>query len=547
MEAITASLILLVAIIVSGQVARLLPLPIPVPLVQICLGAFLAAVFHIEVELNPEIFFLLFLPPLLFLDGWRIPKDGLFKDKGTILELALGLVVFTVLGVGLFIHWLIPSMPMAVAFALAAILSPTDPIAVSAIAAKVPIPKRVMHVLEGESLLNDASGLVCMRFAVAAALTGAFSISEAFVTFLWLAIGGIGIGALLTWGIMKGKDAITRRLGEETGSQILLSLLIPFGAYLLAEHLHCSGILAAVAAGVTMSYAEQSGQLMAVTRVRRSAVWDTVQFTANGIIFVLLGEQLPRIIAGAKQVVRETGHHDPIWLLIYIVAINLVLAAMRFFWVWVSLRFTMFRATRRGHAAIKPSWRLIAAMSLAGVRGAITLAGILTLPLTLNDGSAFPARDLAILLAAGVIILSLVAASIGLPMVLKGLRLPPEPRHTKNEDDVRRTAAKRAIRAVEQVQHEKGGTQGPDMHLYADAAARIMELYRLRIDGQNKTMEEAEESRRMERIERELRLAALRAEREEIYSAGRARKLADDVVRKMVKDIDLLEARLLSS
>lgn len=547
MEAITASLVLLVAIIISGQIARLLPLPIPVPLVQIGLGAVLAALFHIEIELNPEIFFLLFLPPLLFLDGWRIPKDGLFKDKGTILELALGLVVFTVLGVGLFIHWLIPSMPMAVAFALAAILSPTDPIAVSAIAAKVPIPKRVMHVLEGESLLNDASGLVCMRFAVAAALTGAFSISEALVTFLWLAIGGIGIGALLTWGIMKGKDAITRRLGEETGSQILLSLLIPFGAYLLAEHLHCSGILAAVAAGVTMSYAEQSGQLMAVTRVRRSAVWDTVQFTANGIIFVLLGEQLPRIIAGAKDVVRETGHLDPIWLLIYIAAINLLLAALRFFWVWVSLRFTMFRASRRGNAITKPSWRLIAAMSLAGVRGAITLAGILTLPLTLNDGSAFPARDLAILLAAGVIILSLVAASIGLPMVLKGLRLPPEPRQTQNENAVRITAAKRAIRAIEQVQHEQGGTQGPDMHLYADAAARIMELYRQRIDGSTKTGEEAEASLRMERIERELRLAALRAEREEIYSAGRARKLADDVVRKMVKDIDLLEARLLSS
>lgn len=547
MEAITASLVLLAAIIVSGQVVRLLPFPIPVPLVQIGLGVFLAAVLHLEVELNPEIFFLLFLPPLLFLDGWRIPKDGLFKDKGTILELALGLVIFTVLGVGLFIHWLVPSMPMAVAFALAAILSPTDPIAVSAIAAKVPIPKRVMHVLEGESLLNDASGLVCMRLAVAAALTGTFSLSDAVGTFLWLAIGGIGTGTALTWGIMKAKDAITRRLGEETGSQILLSLLIPFGAYLLAEHMHCSGILAAVAAGITMSYAEQSGQLMAVTRVRRSAVWDTVQFAANGIIFVLLGEQLPRIISGAAQIVRETGHHDPVWLLIYVIAINCVLAALRFFWVWVSVRFTMFRAVRRGRTAIKPSWRVVAAMSLAGVRGAITLAGILTLPLTLTDGSPFPARDLAILLAAGVIILSLVMASIGLPMVLKGLKLPPESRLTKNEDAVRITASKRAIRAIEQVQHEKGGTQGPDMHLYADAAARLMELYRLRIDGHTKTGEEAELFRRIEHIERELRLAALRAEREEIYSAGRAHRLADDVVRRMVREIDLQEARLMAN
>lgn len=547
MEAVTTSLILLVAVIVSGQIARLLPISIPVPLVQIGLGAFLAAVLHIEVELNPEIFFLLFLPPLLFLDGWRIPKEGLFKDKGMILELALGLVIFTVLGVGLFIHWLIPSMPIAVAFALAAILSPTDPIAVSAIASKTPIPKRMMHILEGESLLNDASGLVCMRFAVAAALTGAFSFTDATLTFLWLAFGGIGIGVALTWGVMNAKNAVTRRFGEESGSQILISLLIPFGAYLLAEHVHCSGILAAVAAGITMSYAEQSGQLMAVTRMRRSAVWDTVQFTASGIIFVLLGEQLPRIIAGAAQRVDEVGHHEPIWLLFYVVAINFVLAALRFFWVWVSLRFTMFKAARKGKRTPKPSWRLIAAMSLAGVRGTITLAGILTLPLTMNDGSPFLARDLAIFLAAGVIILSLIAASVGLPIMLKGLKLPPESRYSKNEDAARIAAAEKAIRAIQHVQHEKSESQSEDTHLYADVAARIMELYQIRIDSSMKTGEEAENLHRIESIEREIRLAALRAEREEIYSFGRARKLPDDVVRKLVRDIDLLEARWLSS
>src|SRR6202011_3562615 len=140
------------------------PVPLPLPLVQIALGGVLPPLANPGVALNPDIFFLLFLPPLLFLDGWRIPKEGLFRDKGTILELALGLVVFTVVGVGFFINWMIPEMPVAIAFALAAIVSPTDPIAVSAIAARVPIPKRLMHILEGESLLNDASGLVCMRF-----------------------------------------------------------------------------------------------------------------------------------------------------------------------------------------------------------------------------------------------------------------------------------------------------------------------------------------------------------------------------------------------
>src|SRR5258707_4613654 len=194
------------------------PVPLPLPLVQIALGSIIASVANLGVALKPDIFFLLFLPPLLFLDGWRIPKEGLFRDKGTILELALSLVVFTVVGVGYFINWMIPAMPLAVAFALAAIVSPTDPIAVSAIATRVPIPKRLMHVLEGESLLNDASGLVCMRFAVAATLTGRFSLLDSAGTFLWLAIGGITISASVTWISSVGENLGSRHLGEETCS-----------------------------------------------------------------------------------------------------------------------------------------------------------------------------------------------------------------------------------------------------------------------------------------------------------------------------------------
>lgn len=543
METVAIALVLMLAVVISGTLTRMSPIALPLPLVQIALGAAIASVADLGVELQPDLFFLLFLPPLLFLDGWRIPKEGLFRDKGTILELALGLVVFTVVGVGFFINWMVPAMPLAVAFALAAIVSPTDPIAVSAIAARVPIPKRLMHILEGESLLNDASGLVCMRFAVAAALTGTFSPADAFATFLWLAFGGIAIGAGVTWAAMKAKTWISRRFGEDSGSQILVSLLIPFASYLLAEHLHCSGILAAVAAGITMSYAEQAGHVLAVTRVQRSAVWDTVQFAANGIIFVLLGEQLPKIVSGAAEVVRETGHHDPAWLVIYIVAINLALAALRLLWAWASLRFTLFRAARRGKTVVTPSWRLVVATSLAGVRGAITLAGVLTLPLTMNDGSPFPARDLAILLAAGVIIVSLVAASIGLPHLLKNLELPPDTAHQGAEDNARTAAAEAAIRAIEQAQHRMGEGRA-DADLYSDAGARIMELYRRRIDGRTKTGDERELARKIDEIERKLRLAGLGAERDEIYRNARARKISDEAARKLVREIDLMEERI---
>ena len=382
-----------------------------------------------------------------------------------------------------------------------------------------------------------------MRFAVAAALTGTFSLVDAFGTFLWVAIGGIALGVGVTWIVTVAKNWVSQHFGEETGSQILISLLIPFGAYLLAEHLHCSGILAAVAAGVTMGYVEQTGQALAVTRVRRSAVWDTVQFAANGIIFVLLGEQLPQIVTGAAQVVRETGHHEPVWLLIYVVAINCALAALRFLWVWTSLRFTLFRAALKGQNPVVPSWRLIAATSLAGVRGTITLAGVLTLPLTMYDGSAFPARDLAIFLAAGVIIVSLIAASLSLPYLLQGLKLPPEPSQQEEEDRARVAAAEAAIQAIEQAQHDMGEGRG-DTDLYVDAGARIMELYRQRIDGRSKTGEERALARRMDEIERKLRLAGLRAERTELYRIARSRKLSDETARRLVREIDLLEARL---
>jgi Na+/H+ antiporter len=543
METIGVALSMLVAVIISAILVRAIPFAVPTPLVQIALGAVIASVSHHEVQLDPEIFFLLFLPPLLFLDGWRISKEGLLRDRAMILELALGLVVCTVICMGLLFHWMIPAMPLPVAFALAAIVSPTDPVAVSAITARVPIPKRVMHVLEGESLLNDASGLVCFRFAVAAALTGTFSMSEAALTFIQLAVGGVAAGTGLTYTVMQLKHWVSRRLGEEAGSQVLISLLMPFGAYELAEHLGGSGILAAVAAGITMSYMELSGRALAITRVQRTAVWDTVQFTLNGVMFVLLGEQLPGILASAIDADQQSNHLNPWRLACYALASNLALACLRFAWVWISFRLTGFLATLRGEApAEKPTLRLIAAMSVAGARGAITLAGVLSLPLALADGGAFPARDLAIFLAASVIVVSLTAASVALPRLLHGLVPPSEPAHEAEVDRARNAAAEAAIRAIEEALHRMAGGQS-DADLYAEAASRVMDLYRRRMEGQTSS-ENAIRIRRCDDIERHLRLAGLRAERDALFALARAHSMSDKNCRKLVREIDLQEERL---
>jgi len=542
LETITIVLILLVAVVASGFVSRMLPLPVPRPLVQIALGGMIGLVANLRVELDPEIFFLLFIPPLLFLDGWRIPNEELLKDRTAVLELALGLVVLTVVGVGFFVHWMVPAMPLTVAFALAAVVSPTDPIAVSAIAARVPIPKRLMHILEGESLLNDASGLVCLRFAIVATLTGTFSLSDAALSFVWVALGGIAVGFGVTWLTAKAKEWVVRRIGEESGSQILISLLLPFACYLLAERLHCSGILAAVAAGLTMSSVEASGQAMAVTRMRRGTVWDTIQFVANGIIFVLLGEQLPSILGPAAETVRLTGHHEPWWLLIYVLAINIGLVSLRFIWVWVSLSLTIFRANLRGAKARGPNWRVVAATSLAGVRGAITLAGVLTLPIALNDGSPFPARDLAILLAMGVIIVSIVAATVGLPLLLRGLEMPDEPSYQAEEDRARVAAAEAAIAEIERVQHKLAAGRR-DADVYTAAAARIMDFYRARIEARSREGEAATLAREDEDIERRMRMAAVKAERTVIFRMLRSQQIGSETAGKLVRELDLLEAR----
>jgi hypothetical protein len=237
--------------------------------------------------------------------------------------------------------------------------------------------------------------------------------------------------------------------------------------------------------------------------------------------------------------VRLTGHHETWWLAIYVVAINLGLAALRFAWVWLSFKLTLFRNDQPGTT---PNWRIVAAMSFAGVRGAITLAGVLTLPLTMTDGSAFPARDLAIFLAMGVIIMSLLVASIGLPWLLNGLEMPAEPSRQAEEDLARIEAAEAAIAEIERVQH--GLAEGrSDADLYISAGARIMDGYRERIENRQGTAEDNATARRSEKIERDLRLAALKAERTAIFKMVRKRRLGSELARKLIRELDLLEAR----
>ena len=540
---VTYSLIMLLMIVISGFVTRALPWAIPLPLVQIGLGTLWASISNDKLDLEPDYFFLLFLPPLLFLDGWQVSKTSLRENRVYILSLALGLVVFTVLGLGFAIHWLIPAMPLAAAMALAAVLSPTDPIAVSAIAARIPIPRRVLHILEGESLLNDASGLVCFKFAVAAVALGTFSLTHAVGTFVWMALGGITIGVGVTLATEWLKARLTEQLGEELGTQILISILIPFGAYLLAEKLACSSILAVVAAGITMSYVENTGRAQALTRLRRRAVWDAIKFSLNGILFVLLGEQLPELLTRAQAAAQEAGHHNWLWLVWDVLVITLVSTLLRLIWGWLVLQINwLVKCTPLN--ARQVNWRMMGVMAVAGVRGAITLAGILTLPYFLPSLQPYPARDLSILMAGGVIICSLILAAVAIPWLLREQTDEPEVEPAEAEFRLaNQVALQAAVTALEQAQHESPPL-AYGCELYQQALASVLNDYQQRPDLDALSLTEQNNQRRLVQLEKYLRHLALAAQRDALYQLARQHAISDDTLRQLIRGIDLQEVQL---
>jgi CPA1 family monovalent cation:H+ antiporter len=540
MSAVTLVLFFLLAVAVSRILVRFSPVKLPLPLLQIAMGAALSMI-GFKVRLDPHIFFLIFIPPLLFLDGWRIPKDALRRDWKPILTLALGLVVFTVIGIGFFIGELIPAVPLAVAFAIGAIISPTDPVAVSSIASGKPVPPRLLHILEGESLFNDASGLVCFNFAVAAAITGDFSITDAGVSFIEMAAGGIVVGIVIAMGSSVVYRWLTRWIGEEPGTPVLISLLIPFAAYLAAERLQLSGVLAAVAAGISTHYAHLIRHSAAVTRMRQSAIWEMLEVALNGIIFVLLGEQLPGIIASVPAISHDIGASSP-WLIAgYVAAITGALLALRFVWTLISFEATQLMAFLRGTSWSRPSMRALLFAAFSGVKGAITLAGVLTLPFVLAGGKPFPARQLAIFIAMGVILLSLATASIALPIIARELKPDEDGAGAARERDARKTAAEAAIRQIEKVL-KQASTEA--LETESEAASRIIERYRERIDRGGEEGDEAKRLAKLASDEQRLRLMALDAERNELYRLRLAHKIDDPLHRRLVHELDLAETSL---
>ncbi|MGX9256244.1 Na+/H+ antiporter [Pantoea ananatis] len=546
MEIFFTILIMTLVVSLSGVAARILPFQIPLPLVQIAVGALLAwPNFGLHVDFDPELFLVLFIPPLLFADGWKTPVSEFLHYGREILGLALVLVLITVVGIGYLIYWTVPGIPLIPAFALAAVLSPTDAVALSGIVGEGRIPKKIMGILQGEALMNDASGLVSLKFAVAVAMgTMVFSWGGASVEFLKVAAGGLIAGVAVCWLYGKSLRVLNRWSGgDDAATQIVLLLLLPFASYLIAEHLGVSGILAAVAAGMTITRSGIIRQAPLTMRLRANSVWHMLEFVFNGMVFLMLGLQLPSILENSIQQANADPNVD-IWMIFADIAlVYAALMVVRFGWLWIMQRFSKRLLKNKPLVFSSYSLRELLIASFAGVRGAITLAGVLSIPLFLSNGNPFPARYELVFIATGVILFSLLVGVIVLPVLLRGVETMDKSAHRHELQHARAVMAGVAIESLQKMEArlEKETDENIDPELLKEVSLRVIGNLRRRAEGKN----DLEHALFAENLERRFRLNALRAERAEVYHLRATQQISNETMQKLLHDLDLLEALLI--
>ncbi|MCY7917527.1 Na+/H+ antiporter [Bacillus vallismortis] len=525
MDIFLVVLVLLTIIAISNIVNRFIPF-IPIPLIQVALGI-LAASFQqgLHFELNTELFFVLFIAPLLFNDGKRTPRAELWNLRAPILLLALGLVFATVIVGGYTIHWMIPAIPLAAAFGLAAILSPTDVVAVSALSGRVKMPKGILRLLEGEGLMNDASGLVAFKFAIAAAVTGTFSLAQAAVSFVFISLGGLLCGVVISFLIIRFR-LFLRRLGmQDVTMHMLIQILTPFVIYLAAEEIGVSGILAVVAGGIIHAVEQDrlESSAMAKLQIVSSSTWNIILFILNGLVFVILGAQIPDVIS---VIFNDTAVSN-MQVISYILVITFTLMLLRFLWVLFFWNGKWF--FNKDQNIYKPGLRSTLLLSISGVRGAVTLAGSFSIPYFLEDGTPFPERNLILFLAAGVILCTLAIAAVVLPLLAE-----------KEEEDEKRnekwlTARRKLIKiALQTIKEDMNDTN-------KTASLAVIGEYNEKM--KNLRFQQYTSSNRIKKLERKLRAQAIIAEQEalmEMRERGDIPEETANVLQERFNELEIL-------
>ncbi len=524
------ALILLSLVAGLSVVGRWLPWPQLITYLAGGVGAALVPAFP-RLALDPGFFFLCFLPPLLFSDGWLMPLREFARARRPILFLAVGLVAFTTLVVGLVAHWLVPGLPLAMAFALGAIVSPTDAVAVSAVTDQLRVPARLTTILSGESLMNDASGLVAFKFALAAVVVGTFSLRHLAVEFSLISVGGFAAGLAVGYGIGQVRDLLGRMHGSDALMETTLSLLTPYAAYLLAERVEVSGVLAVVAAGLYSGWRDPV-RMNAETRQIAYGVWGLVIFWLNGFAFVLLGLQFPTIFAAVRH--DYTG----LQLLGFVAGVAGAAIGARLLWIFPALHlpFLLTKPSER-ERRLKVSGMLV--VGWAGMRGTVTLAGALSIPLLLPDGTPFPGRALVIFLAFGVIAVTLLLQGTTLEALIRRLGLREDESRPQEERLARMTAVEAGLQALRALE---ASAANPEQ---TAALGHVLAEYEQRLAILTTEGETRRSAGRRRAADRLYRIAALQAERAAVDELWRSGAILDEVHRPLQRLLDH-EDRLLA-
>ena len=522
---------LLLLLIVAGLsvAGRWLPWP---PLITYLMGGVGAAFLPWlpRFQLDPQFFFLCFLPPLLFSDGWLMPIRELLRAKRPILMLAIGLVTFTTVAVGLVAHWLVPGLPLAMAFALGAIVSPTDAVAVSSATESLRIPARMTTILNGESLMNDATGLVAFKFALAAVIAGGFSPGMMVLEFSLLSVGGFAIGLAVGYAVGRLRDLLrSLRVGDML-IETTLYLMTPYAAYLLAEHLRVSGVLSVVAAGLYSGWRDPV-RMDVEARQTAFGVWSLVIFWLNGIAFVLLGLQFPGVFSAVNH--QFTAPR----LLALTAAVAGTAMAARMIWVYPGTYLPfLLPGVRARETPSRPA--AVFVVGWAGMRGTVTLAAALSIPLLLPDGSPFPGRDIVIFLAFGVIVTTLAVQGTTLEALIRALGIGEDADRPKEERLARMTAVEAGLAALRDM--EPSAT-AEDQNA---ALGLVIAEYEQRLSVLTAEGETQKSARRRRHAGHHYRMAALKAERHALDGLWRSGAIIDDVYRPLQQLLDHEESLL---
>lgn len=529
-------IIFLLAVLLSLY-ALIDKLKLPQPVLLVLVGLLIGFIpYFPSLVLDPEIIFLVVLPPLLFDAASQTSWLEFKTNFRQITTLGISLVFFTTIAVAITAHYLIPEFGWPLAFLLGAIISPPDAVASSGVIKGLGLNKKVISILEGESLINDASALIAYRYALAACITGSFVFWKAGLQFLWIAGGGISIGLLLGYVLILLHKKIDNYPVVETG----LSLLTPFLSYLAAEQLHSSGILAVVSTGVIISWRSQE-IFSYQTRMQSRIVWDTLIFLMNGFIFILMGLQLPGIL-------KQLSGYSLSQLIVYGLVIGFATILVRILWVFINASTSTLTKKFRRHKITTPQeatnnnfWKNVLVVSWTGTRGMVSMATALALPLTLTGNKSFGQRELIIFLCFVVIFITLVVQGLSLPLLIRWLKIQKTENQNQEEKELQLSILHSTLHFIK--------------HDYPELDESIRKKMIEKYEGEAKRLESEIHTHILnDREEKQLPviispqyealMTIKRFQRELLLQLRKKRDFSDTAIREVERDMDIDELKL---